>query len=471
MHPLLRTLPLAGLLALLGGCATYKPAPLDPRAELLRLGETTVPSAFVTREGEAPLADAASFDLSDGLSEGELVAVALTLNPELAAERSSIGEADSLLVQAGLLPNPEVGVGYQAGISGTPGFNVDADLLFSLLRVGERRQGKRVARARGAEVRSEVLAREYDLAVEVRRQLTRVLVAEQVAELLERELSLREHAAALVGQQRDLGEANELDVAAARLEAAAVRRDRRQAEVVLQTERGELNRLLGLPPAYELRLTEAGRPLEVRVTSDLSDKELEETLLASRLDLRSKEAEYRRVEEELRLAVLRQYPRLRLGPSFSHEGESENFLGAGVSLELPIFDRNQGEIAQKEAERNRVRAEYTALLHRLVATAHAARLRVRTARAELLAQEADVMPLLSRSEELFRGAFEARELSALELVAAQDRALRTRRAYLETVASAREAIIELDAALGLALSRPGHPAPTNDDSTSGRTTP
>jgi outer membrane protein TolC len=464
-------LSLVGLLAL-SGCVSYKPEPLDGRAELLRLSEATVEKALATPESPPGSMPLGPFDLSDGLSEDELVAVTLTLNPELQAARKAIGEANALLVQAGILPNPEVGVGYRAGISGTPGFSLDTDLLFSLLRVGERSQGKRVAEAAALEATATVAAREYEIAATTRLRLSRVLVAEQLLSLLEGELALREKAAALVERQRDLGEANELDVSAASLEAAELRRDRRQAELAVQTARGELNRLLGLPPVYELHLSESGKPFEVRAPADPSDSELEERLLAQRLDLRAKEAEYGRVEAELRLAVLRQYPKLRIGPSFSHEGESDNYLGIGASLELPIFDRNQGEIAQKQAQRDKVREEYKALLHRLLSDAHLARLRLRAASAEVASQRSQILPLLTRSEELFRGAFEARELKVLEFVATQNRALRTRRVYLESLAAERDALIELDSALGFATTRStALPSPTPTEPSSIRSTP
>ena len=48
---------------------------------------------------------------------------------------------------------------------------------------------------------------------------------------------------------------------------------------------------------------------------------------------------------------------IALPPSFERDVEGSDGLGAALSLELPMFDRNEGEIAQKTAERERRRAE------------------------------------------------------------------------------------------------------------------
>lgn len=441
------------LLLLASGCATYQPAPLMPREELSRLSALRVPEVVVVHEESAAPEPERRIELSDGLSEAEAVAVALSLNPELAARRASIGETRALLIGAGLFPNPEVGVGFRQGISGTPGFTVDAELLFELLRLGERRGQKAVASARIDEARASLLVEEYELATRVRAQVLSVLAQEHVASLLEEELSIRERASALVVRQRDVGEANELDVSAASLEAADLRRELRQTRAELGTTRLELNRLMGLPPTVSVTLTESGQPLRVAVLDDLSDEALTERLLAGRLELRAKEAEYERTERELKLAVLRQYPRLRLGPGFSHEGEDENYLGVGASIELPLFDRNQGEIAERSAERDRVRAEYTGLLHRLNSEAHAARARVRLLHADVDAQEREVLPLLRRHQEVSQGAFEAREMGVLDWLTTQQRVLRTRRAFVESLVDYRRALLQLDASLGLSLTR------------------
>jgi outer membrane protein TolC len=462
------SIPGLAVVALAGGCASYEPRPLDARAELTALASRRLPDVVTIRDGgKAPDQAATAFDPADGLNEDEAVAVALTLNPDLQVARAAIGESQALLISANVLPNPEVGVGFRDGFNGTPGFVLDADLLFALLKPGERSARVGLANAKTDASRVEVLAQEYELATEVRRHVLMVLVAEHQSAVLDDEAALRERASDLVLQRKGVGEGNELEVSAAGLEVAEIQRERRLASAEQDRARLELNRLMGLPPSYQLRLSDSKKPLSVAIFDDPSDADLQERMLAGRLDLRSKEAEYHAAEEELRLAVSGQYPKLKIGPSFEHDGVSDNYIGVGASLELPLFDRNQGGIAAATAARVRVHAEYTSLLHRLTASAFAARARARAAKAEIDAEERDVLPLLQHNQDLARAAFEARELNVLDWVTAQQRALRTRRAYLESVVAYRLAILDLDAATGLSIIRQPeaipHPEPLTTD--------
>ena len=450
------------LLLTAGGCVRYTPEALLPEQELASLRTQDITGFVVERVkvGEGLHFPNSHFDPSDGLDEGEVVAVALTLNPELRAKRLEIGEARALLISAGLWPNPEVGVGLKWGIGGAPGYNVDADALLQLLRPGERAARRAVATARVDEVSAEVVAAEFDTVGQVRGQWLEVLVAEQVVELLKEEVALRQRATNLVRERRRLGEGTELDVTAAELELAEIRRDLRQAETTLDLQRRELNRLTGLPPAYPLRLADSGKPLTISIFDNMADEELDRRLLAGRPELRAKHAAYQRAEQELRLAVLGQYPRLGIGPSFERELEGDNSLGGSLSLELPLFNRNQGEIAAARAARARTRAEYVALLHRLRANAHAARATLQRARAELETQEKEILPLVRRTQELFEGALGRRDISVFDWITAQQRTVRARREYLEALARYRTGVAQLEAATGSFLATPAGTQPS-----------
>lgn len=440
----------------LGGCMAYRAEPLVVERELATLRARDLPGVVVERAGvgQSLGSPVATFDPSDGLSEAEVVAVALALNPNLRAKRSEIGEAQSLLITAGLWPNPEVGVGLRWGIDGGPGYNMTADALFQLLRPGEREAQRQAAEARVDEVWQEIVTAEFNTAAEVREQWLDVLVAEQVAELLQEELALRQRVSDLMAQRKKLGEGTDLDVAASALELAETHRDLRQARMTLEVLRQELNRRMGLPPGFPLHLSDSGMPLALTIFESVSDEELDRRVLAGRPELRAKQAAYERAEQDLRLAILDQYPRLGIGPSYEHDLDGANSLGAAVSLELPIFNRNQGAIAAARSVRERTRGEYVALLHRLRATAFAARTIAEHAKLEVQTQEEEVLPLIQRTQELVEGALKRRDVSILEWITARQRSVRARRDYLEALARYRKSVIQLESATGLFLATP-----------------
>jgi cobalt-zinc-cadmium efflux system outer membrane protein len=193
------------------------------------------------------------------------------------------------------------------------------------------------------------------------------------------------------------------------------------------------------------------------VFEEVPDAELERRLLAGRFEFRALEAAYERAEHELRLAIRSQFPNLKLGVSGERNEEGDEFLGPGVELEIPLFDRNQGEIAAKANARDLARANFVATLHRLRAEAYEARAELQRARLEVQMQEKDVLPLVQRNQDLVERAFGAREVSVFDRVAAQQRALRSREAYLDSVVRYQRAVIEVETATGMPLARPSAP--------------
>lgn len=441
------------------GCVSHAPEPLDPEVELQLLREAAPTPVTVEH---APLGNeagrlSARFDPSDGLDEAEIVAVALSHNPDLKILRAKIGQTQAALISAGVWPNPEIGIGWRGGIDGAPGYTFDFDFLFELLRKGERQLQQQIAATCTDEARAELIAAEYEVAAQARRRWLAVLAAQQVAGLLDEEAKLRTAVTDLVQRKRELGEATELDVAAAALEAAEVRRDQRRAAAELEAAQRDLNRTLGLSPGRTLKLSASGQPIHVVVYNQPGDEELDRRILAGHQELAAKRAAYQRSEQELRRAVLQQYPKLKLGPSFGTEPEGTHYLGLGASLELPVFDRAQGQIAEALAARNTARGEFVATLHRLRAEAFDAREEMRKARAEIEAQEREVLPLVKRNEELFERAYRARELGMLDWVTARQRTLKARREYLDSVLRYRRNIIDLETATGMALAQPVTP--------------
>lgn len=449
------------------GCVAYRAQPLEPEAELAALGRRSLEGFVVefAKPGQGRVADPEkqAFDLSQGLGEDELIAVALTLSPELRAKRLEIGEAQAFLIAAGHWPNPVISLGYRPGLGAARGYSAEANLLVELLRPWERSARKEAATARVDEVTAGIVAEEWKVVREARTGRLAILVQEQTLAVLDGEIALRESTLKLAQRRREVGEGTELDISLAELELAEIRRDRRRSDTELGSAKRELNRVLGLPPDYALKLSDSGKPIAITVFDDVPDAEVDRRLLAGRFELRAKEAAYRKAEHELQLAVYRQFPALFIGPSASREPESGKYLGAALSLELPLFNRNQAEIAEKENLRERTRAEYAALLHRLKAEAFEARGQLRSARQEIEAQEKEILPLIRRNQTLFEAAYRAKELSVLDWVTAERRAVGARRTYLETLARYRTALVGFETATGMPLSQAAGAPPKKNE--------
>jgi cobalt-zinc-cadmium efflux system outer membrane protein len=158
----------------------------------------------------------------------------------------------------------------------------------------------------------------------------------------------------------DRHERSVLDLAAAQ----ASREDARATVLTLEQERDrqriELKKAVGVLPETELPIEEGvALPSELR----LSEGELVAGLENRRLDLVGLRQGYQSQEQTVRAAVLAQFPKVVLGFN-PHSSDTTNVhtAGFGITIDLPIFDRNQGNIAIETATRQKLFDEYAARL-------------------------------------------------------------------------------------------------------------
>jgi outer membrane protein TolC len=123
----------------------------------------------------------------------------------------------------------------------------------------------------------------------------------------------------------------------------------------LKSER-ELTRLLDLPPGSQLalaappELSEVPQDLIVRVLSNLGQR---------RPDLLALRAGYDEQDERYRAALLAQFPRLDVGVTRGHDTSAIYTSGLAVSVTLPLFNGNRGNIAIEKATRDSLYEEYS----------------------------------------------------------------------------------------------------------------
>jgi outer membrane protein TolC len=71
---------------------------------------------------------------------------------------------------------------------------------------------------------------------------------------------------------------------------------------------------------------------------------------------------YRSQDEKFRGAIVGQFPALTFGPSYSRDTADVTSFGPMLTMDLPIFDRNQGNVAIEKSTREQLRAEFNARL-------------------------------------------------------------------------------------------------------------
>jgi cobalt-zinc-cadmium efflux system outer membrane protein len=161
----------------------------------------------------------------------------------------------------------------------------------------------------------------------------------------------------LVRHAVDQHEKTLLDLAAAEASSADAHTVVLNQEHDVEHQRFALRRALGLPPETPVVLsTHIVLPTRLSVPPT---EELLSGLEAHRLDLSALRKGYESQEQALRAAVLGQFPKINIGFNRARDNTNVNSWGYGATVDLPIFDRNQGVIATETATRQRLFDEYT----------------------------------------------------------------------------------------------------------------
>lgn len=178
---------------------------------------------------------------------------------------------------------------------------------------------------------------------------------------------------------------------------------------------------------------------------------LEESLqraLRERKDLRQMEFAVRASHESVRLAKRGRLPVLSLFGGY--KSQSDDFAGSavGVTMALPVFDRNQGEIASGQAQLRQFEARRASLERQVRAQVESANMKVQTLGAE--AQSVARQKRASDGEilEIARAAYAEGEMSLLGLLDAAEANYEKQLANYRLLAEYMLGLVELEIAMG-----------------------
>ncbi|MGE0707140.1 MAG: TolC family protein [Planctomycetota bacterium] len=434
------------------GCTSYAPQPLDEwvRAGLARPSSDAL--AFRARDLRHPLLRPVALDEGDGLSPDEAAVFAVLVNPTLRAARTARGLAAAQVVQAGILPNPQLSYYLQPPFPTTqPGGLLNGyGLTLSWQVEALISRGARVeaAERQGQSVALDVAWQEWLVAERAKLAVGRLAsLRAQLALAAEVEAGLLKNEALVQGA---LGEGllTALELSAARTASTDARAARRALETQVETERLALNAALGLAPAVEVALQPTAPPGPTASAAPPTLARLLDGLERRRLDLAALRRGYEAQEERVRAAVLGQFPAVNLGLQGQQDTGGITSLGFGVTVDIPLFDRNQGAIAAERATRTRLRDEYAARLF-------AARNDIATLLVALRGSEAQLeiaraaTPRLERLVTIYRRAVGQGQADVLSYCQAWGELNRNRLGILALERTRLEARVALELAAGI----------------------
>lgn len=181
--------------------------------------------------------------------------------------------------------------------------------------------------------------------------------------------------------------------------------------------------------------------------------QLRRMALLNRSDVQGLLQEYEAAQSALQLQVASQFPNVTLGPGYTYD-QGDNKYSLDVSAELPIFNRNQGPIAEAQASRTEAVARFVALQARIIGAIDAATASYRAASDTLSTADALLNGAEGRERQIARS-FRAGQIDRPTLVTAQLESAAARLSRLDAAVQQRQALGALEDALQQPLFEPG----------------
>ena len=367
--PLLATCVVAAGLA---GCASYHRAPLPAGPDLA--------GSLAALDRSLPTGDPPGrIDIARPLTIDDIGLLAMLNNRGLKSERGALAVGGGAVVQATLIPDPTVSLGYGQLIGG-PGTasSIAASLAQDIAAIVTRPARVKAAVAHLGAVDADELWREWQVAQKARQLAADLYWNGEAIRLVASELKLIGAATAQVRKAVAAGNLT-LTALAPLLSAEATAEQTLSALRLGQLQNWQaLDALLGLMPRVRFpiarpRLAPPPRDPAPRL-ADLPER---------RPDLAALRLGYRAAEEDVRSAILGQFPAFSIGPAYGSDTTKVVTIGPSFTFALPIFDRNQGQIAAARATRLLLREQYQARLDAAVANVHGLYAQLRRLAADL----------------------------------------------------------------------------------------
>jgi outer membrane protein, heavy metal efflux system len=442
---LVRSLALA--LAAMCGCATYRPAPLEPAAAARRfesrsLSEPGLCAYLRENIGAKPAScPPQQWDLA------VLTLAGFYFNPQIAVAQAQVEQADAATITAGARPNPTVGLGPEYSTHAIPSvvpwglgaFNLD----LRIETAGKR--GYRIAQAERQADAAKLRVGQMAWAVRshIRTALAAYLLDIRQGDLWRENINTLGQTTRLLRQRLEAGEASQPQVSLARSLLADAKVKAAQAAARVSITRNRLAAAVGVPvDALDgARLVWPGldRPPSHR---DLSPAEVQRLALLNRIDLRVELARYAATDEALKLEIARQYPDINLVGGYAWDA-GDNVFDLGPSIVLPVFNQNQGPIAEAQARRRELAAEFLATQSAIIGQARGALENYRGALAALDAAE-QAAQLQNHRLHQAQQAFAVGEVDALALTQERLQYLAARQTRLAALSTAQNALGALE---------------------------
>ena len=352
---------------------------------------------------------------------------ALAANPRLSAAERDIGIASGHRIQAGAWANPELSYEQDNSFGSGPyrgTRSAESTLQISQLVELFGKRDARIAVGR-AGVESAVIQRKavrLEVLSETAIAFLTVLGAQRRIHILDRQIAAIDRLTPLLQRRVDAGASSPAEIGRAEVAAALVKADRERFRATLASARRDLAVLMGdTAPKFSAvsgRLDAVGRPPAFRAVIAAID---------ANPRLARWTAVYARRNAELLVARLKPYPDVRVSAGWRHHNDTgSDAVRLGISIPIPVFDQNRGNILAAQENLAKVRAEREASRKALIVIAGRAYDSLQGSLRELSVLRATAIPKSRAAAEAISEGYGQGRFTLLEVLDAQASVTRAR---------------------------------------------
>ena len=295
---------------------------------------------------------------SQTLNLGTALQRALAASPRLTAAERDVGIAAGQRIQAGALINPELSYeqdnSFGSGkYSGTRSAETTLQIsqLFELFGKRDARIAAGVAGVETAAIQRKAVR--LEILSETAIAFVGVLGLQRRIQILDEQVADIDRITPLLQRRVEAGASSPAETGRAEVASALVKADRERVRAALASARRELAILMGdTTPKFGSvsgKLDATGRPPSFAAVVAAID---------ANPQLARWTAVYAQRNAELLLARLKPYPDVRLAAGWRHYNESNaDAVRLTLSVPIPVFDQNQGNILSAEESLAKTRAE------------------------------------------------------------------------------------------------------------------
>jgi len=396
----------------------------------------------ICAEYQMPAYSQGTAEAAGSLTLANAIGLALQANPEISVANREREAIEGTQVQAAVRPNPSVSSTIEDTRNATRQTTLQLNQPIEL-------GNKRAIRIEAAEIRYNAATADIDqIKAEVRASVISafydVLAAQERLELAKSTLELAQRASDAASKRVRAGKVSPVEETKAKVAEAGVRVELNQATSQLNTTRKKLAALWGnSTPKFERVIGQIDLLPVVAAMDDLSTRlQNSPALKRARLEIDRREA-LAKVESSKRTPDL----------TVSVGGRRNEELGLnqavlGLSIPIPIFDRNQGNLQEALSRTDKARDELVALQVLQTNSLAEANERFLAAKQESESLQIEILPGAQSAYDAAVKGFEFGKFGFLDVLDAQRTLFQARSQYLNALLKAHQAGADIERLVG-----------------------